>query len=194
MKLLIFVFVLIFTNDKVSAFDSMLGKYEVHSIPCSILFTANDGAQISQGFDLGQKISFTKNSGGITSNIYNNYFVVGKKEKSFTYEASFDRGFNKNTSLQVIYKKNNVTSIQKTNRFKFYVSKEFCHPYDFSGLSCVVGLINPLNWIPEKKFFEKREVVTTINFDSREKITIERVIDYNGLKKTTHSCQLLRVN
>ena len=76
MKLLIFVFVLIFINDKVFASDSILGKYEVHSIPCSILFTANDGAQISQSLDLGQKISFTKNSGGITSNIYNNYFVL----------------------------------------------------------------------------------------------------------------------
>jgi hypothetical protein len=193
MKKLNIIICLPFLMFNLKSFAGIEGRYVVTSSPCSILFSARDGAKISRAFGVNSEIEIKQDKRFVSAALYENYYIAGLKDKSYTHHPSFDRQYKKNTKLRFFYRTDMVKTVQTTKSFNYKIYRDFCHSYDFSGLSCAVGLFNPRNWIPIKKVSPLTKVVTKVEVIKKDDLLIDRYILIENKKKQTHYCELQKI-
>ena len=92
----------------------------------------------------------------------------------------------------MLNKINSITFTQETKPFTFYYSAEFCNPYDTTGVSCIVGLLNPMNWAVKKAFFAGDKFETGISqLENGDLIYARSLIEDEG-RVFTHKCNLTK--
>lgn len=171
------------------------GKYEVTSSPCSIFFLGKDGGSISRYFDVGEKLDLKTDKRFVSSSsMYTNLFITGLKEISYTQQSSFDRQYKKNSSLRWFIRSNEVKVVQTIKSFKYRVYRDFCNPYDFSGLSCAVGLMNPRNWVSVKKTYPETKIINSLILNKKGILTIVRRKKRKDSQKIFQRCELKKIN
>ena len=191
MRNIVFLFILFFSLSTL-AFDSIKGTYKVSYNDCHILFIGEKGNLISEHFDMGDVLKLEVVDGKISASKYRDYKILGLAMPSYSHNKTFNRKYKKNTFLSLKRSDKSITFNQETLPFTYYYSSEFCHPYDTTGVSCIVGLLNPFNWSMKKARFEGEKFETEISLlDNGDLLYARSLIEEEG-RIFTHKCKLTK--
>lgn len=183
-----FLIVIFSINSLCFAFTD--GEYEVKSTPCAILYINKDGATISQWHKIGSKINIQFSNDKILTTDLVDYYLLGLKRPNYSTNFHFNKKYQKNTTTKTIRLENKLQFIEETKSFKFFRQKGFCHPYDFTGLSCVVGMLNPFNWVPKRVSFPNVRVETEFVNLGDDVFSYTRTLSSEDGINKVHHCKL----
>ena len=139
---------------------------------------------------MGETLNINTDGRFVSADTYKNYFISGLMEKSFTYKPSFDRNYKKNSKLRWFVRPKEIKVVQVIKKFKYRVYRDVCHPYEFSGLSCAIGLLNPRNWHPIKKIYPQTKITNHLFFEKNGKLILSRIKSRKLSSKRYNYCEL----
>jgi hypothetical protein len=183
-----FIFIAILSLFSLTSFSKEITA-SVLSPTCSFIVLSKDGASISFSRDKNEVITFIRSRNGIAIKGIENYLLIGEELLPIHANKSFQRKFKKNTFTRLTKRSGSMTFIQQVSGFDYYYFKEFCHPYDFSGISCLAGMVNPVNWFPKTGVFSGAQYISKLDY-SQGKVKYQRNIRSNDVVKVTHQCEL----
>ena len=162
----------------------------VSSKVCSFFVLASDGASISFSKSKGERMTFELNEDNVKVGGLVNYSLLGQDQQAIHVSESFKRKYKNNSYSTFNANQRRITFYQQISGFDYYYFNELCAPYDYTGLTCLGGAINPVNWLPKKATFSGQKILIELNF-STSSVFYTRKQRSGGNLKTTHQCELL---
>lgn len=191
MKKLI-LFTSLISSLSTHALDSISGSYKVADENCNIIFISKNGAIISEKLEKDTELNIEAVGGKVNSSNYEGYSILGGIIPGYSKDKSFNKKYEKNTTIKLDSKSESIIFTQDTKPFNYYYSVELCNPYDITGTSCIVGLLNPLNWAVKKAKFHGITFQTIISKEVNGDLQYSRFLVEENERTLTHGCKLTR--
>ena len=161
----------------------------VLSPACSFFVLSGDGSSVSFSREENELVTFITTNDGVIIQGMENYLLIGEELRPLHVNNSFKRKFKKNSFARLTKHSESLSFIQQVSSFEYYYFKEFCHPYDFTGISCLAGIVNPVNWFPKTGQFSGAQYLSKFDY-SEGKVKYKRSIRSKKVVRITHQCEL----